>query len=93
MAIFYSPLPTAIMITQRAAFILPFAAKQVPLGDKGRTEVGHVTARSGLFFLPFKGRTEVGMGVSRESDHFTHPHPSLPLEGEGDCSTSRTGTK
>jgi hypothetical protein len=32
-----------------------------PWGTRG-TEVGHVFARSGFLILPFKGRTEVGMG-------------------------------
>jgi hypothetical protein len=34
------------------------------------------------FFLPFKGRIEVGMGLLRLT-HGPHPHLGRPLEGEG----------
>ena len=34
--------------------------------------------------LPFKGRIKVGMGLAPDaSKNMTHPHPNLPLEGEG----------
>jgi hypothetical protein len=34
--------------------------------------------------LPFKGRVRVGMGLLARAARKTHPHPSLPLEGEGE---------
>jgi hypothetical protein len=38
--------------------------------------------------LPFKGRARVGMGFGRAATftiypNETHPHPNLPLDGEG----------
>ena len=34
--------------------------------------------------LPFKGRIKVGMGLAPDArKYMTHPHPNLPLEGEG----------
>ena len=50
---------------------------------KGSTEVGHVITRSGFLFLPFKGRTEVGMGFySRVIKPIPIPIPSFPLKGK-----------
>ena len=60
------------MASRSAVLILPF---------KGRIEVGHVIVHRTDFFLSFKGRTEVGMGLSALIKE-THPHPILLLEGE-----------
>jgi hypothetical protein len=34
--------------------------------------------------LPFKGRVRVGMGEKIVTAQLPHPHPGLPLEGEGE---------
>jgi hypothetical protein len=41
---------------------------------------------SNLVSLPFKGRARVGMGYGWRGplrERMTHPHPGLPLAGEG----------
>ena len=52
------------------------------MGVGGRTEVGHVNLRSTILFLPFKGRTEVGMGGLYLHDGNPIPLPTSPLKGE-----------
>jgi hypothetical protein len=37
------------------------------MGMGRRTEVGHVITHGAFLFLPFKGRTEVGMGLSKHA--------------------------
>jgi hypothetical protein len=50
--------------------------------------------RNAILFLPFKGRIEVGMGLFVFHlipivSGSTHPHPGLPLEGEGEFGATR----
>jgi len=49
-----------------------------------------ISTRIAVLILPFKGRTEVGMGGVCEQQYSIYPIPipGLPLEGEGEYSAS-----
>ncbi len=48
----------------RAFLTFPFAAKQIPLGDKGKAGMGMgiLTSRRAILTFPFQGKAGMGMG-------------------------------